>query len=63
MATNLKRFTISVTPTMEVSLDKAKQERYYKDTQNDMIRDLIIRGLASLSQEQEEKCGNCDKVS
>lgn len=55
MATNLKRFTISVTPSMEVSLDKAKQERYYKGTQNDMIRDLIVRGLASLKREEAEK--------
>lgn len=40
MATDLRRFTISITPTMEVDLDKAKKERYYKDTQNEMIRDL-----------------------
>lgn len=52
MATELKRFTISVTPSMEAELDSAKQERYYKGTQNDMIRDLIARGLATLQAEK-----------
>lgn len=51
MATDLKRFTISVTPSMEAELDSAKRERYYRGTQNDMIRDLINRGLASLKNE------------
>lgn len=51
MATDLKRFTISVTPNMEAELDSAKKERYYKGTRNDMIRDLISRGLASLKDE------------
>ena len=41
MATDLRRFTISITPTMEVDLDKAKKERYYKDTQNEMIRPCL----------------------
>ncbi len=45
MATDLKRFTISITPKMEADLDSAKQRRYYRDTQNNMIRDLIVRGL------------------
>ena len=56
MATALKRFTISVTPSMESSLDKAKQAFYYKNTQNEMIRDLIIRGLETLdTKEKVEK--------
>ena len=53
MATDLRRFTISITPAMEVDLDKAKKERYYKDTQNEMIRDLIIRGLGTLNLQGE----------
>ena len=52
-ATDLKRFTISVTPSMEAELDSAKKERYYRGTQNDMIRDLISRGLASLKEESK----------
>ena len=59
MATDLRRFTISITPTMEVDLDKAKKERYYKDTQNEMIRDLIIRGLGTLN--LEGKVGKNDR--
>ena len=51
MKTDLKRFTISVTPGMEAELDLAKKEYYYKGTQNDMIRDLISRGLDSLKDE------------
>lgn len=54
MATDLRRFTISITPSMEVDLGLVKKERYCKDTQNDMIRDLIVRGLASLKAEAEE---------
>lgn len=52
MATNLKRFTSSITPKMEAELDSAKQKIYYRDTQNAMIRDLIIRGLAALKEEE-----------
>lgn len=48
MATTLKRFTISITPSMEEDLDILKKEYYYRNTQNDMIRDLICRGLDSL---------------
>jgi len=51
VATDLKRFTISVTPSMEAELDLAKKNRYYRGTQNDMIRDLINRGLESLKNE------------
>ena len=53
MATELKRFTISITQSMEADLDMAKKEKYYKGTQNDMIRDLICRGLAALKAEEE----------
>ena len=48
MATDLKRFTISITPKMETDLDAVKQRLYYKDTRSAMIRDLIIRGLETL---------------
>ena len=44
MATHLKRFTISVTPSMEAELDAVKRT-YYKGTQNDMLRDLMARGV------------------
>lgn len=48
MATNLRRFTISVTPAMDEELDKLKQKHYYKATQNDMIRDILTLGLAEM---------------
>lgn len=51
MATDLKRFSISITPAMEQDLDMVKKERYYKDTQSEMIRDLIARGLNTLKAE------------
>lgn len=63
MATNLKRFTISITPKMEADLDAAKQRRYYRNTQNDMIRDLIIRGLAALKAEEAAKDAQYDRIS
>jgi metal-responsive CopG/Arc/MetJ family transcriptional regulator len=50
MAANLRRFTVSINQDMEVDLDKAKKEAYYKETQSEMIRDLINRGLASLKE-------------
>ncbi len=51
MDADLRTFTISVTPGMEAKMDLVKKERYYKETQNDMIRDLIRRGLDSLKNE------------
>lgn len=57
MATNLRRFTISITPSMDADLDAVKKDRYYKSTQNDMIRDLISRGLEALKAENRVKNG------
>jgi len=55
MATELRRFTISITPAMDELLDAAKQQTYYRGTQNDMIRDLIERGLKALEADENEK--------
>lgn len=55
MATDMRRFTISITPDMDMELDEAKKETYYKNTQSDMIRDLIMRGLQNLKQEKAVK--------
>lgn len=49
MATQLKRFTISLTNFMESELEKIRQERYDGVTKSDMIRDLITRGLNTLA--------------
>lgn len=59
MATDLRRFTISITPTMETDLDRVKKECYYKSTQNEMIRDLILRGLETLRLQQEDDSNDC----
>lgn len=45
MNTNVKRFTISVTPGMENVLEAVKKEHYPEATQSDMLKDLITRGL------------------
>lgn len=63
MATDLKRFTISISPKMEADLDSAKQRRYYRDTQNDMIKDLIVRGLSVLEDEKEERRTQGERIS
>ena len=55
MAAERKRFTISVTPSMELDLDAARKARYDNGTQTEMLRDLIVRGLASLKAEDEER--------
>ena len=62
MATDLKRFTISITPSIEADLDAAKKEHYYKSTQSDMIRDLISRGLAALKAENEVENRKCERA-
>lgn len=59
MPTELKRYTISVTPSIEEALDHAKKEHYHNETQNSMIRDLIVLGLESLKMQNAEKdCNN-----
>ena len=51
MATDMKRFTISVTKEMESDLDRMKQKKYYNTTRNRMIQDLIILGLQVMKEE------------
>ena len=49
MATSLKRFMISVTPSMEADLDVLKKERFYNNSQAEMLRYVIDIGLKSLN--------------
>lgn len=51
MATDMKRFTISVTKEMEADLDKIKQKKYYNTTKNKMVQDLIILGIEVMKKE------------
>lgn len=48
MATELKRFMISVTPSMEADLNVLKKECFYNDSQAEMLRYVIGIGLKSL---------------
>ena len=54
MATELKRLTITIPEDLESALDKVKQERFYNDSQSEMIRQLIVAGLEA-RKEAEEK--------
>lgn len=49
MATDLKRFMISVTPSMEADLNVLKKERFYNNSQAEMLRYVIGLGLKSLN--------------
>ena len=51
MATDMLRFTISVTKDMEEKLDLLKQAKYYDVTRNRMIQELICIGLESMQSE------------
>lgn len=51
MAVDLRRITISVTPALDADLKKAKQEYYFEKTKNDMMKDLIVRGLSALKED------------
>lgn len=53
MASTLKRFTISVSPSMDEDLNLLKNEQYSKSSHSDMIRDLIVRGLSVLEEEKD----------
>ena len=53
MATDMKRFTISLTKDMEARLDRLKQAKYYNTTRNRMIQDLICLGLESMQKKMD----------
>lgn len=58
MATELKRMTFVVTPDMEALMDEAKR-MFYDRTQSEMIRALIVAGLAALKAEKEAGKHDC----
>ena len=47
MAADLHQYTFSITPSLEADLEKAKSDHYKNMTDNEMIKDLIARGLAA----------------
>ena len=48
MATSMKRQMVSLTPDLEVALDRLKKEQFYNTSQSEMLRYLIRQGLYSL---------------
>lgn len=55
MATKMRRFTISITPDMDMELEELKQGIYSMNTQNEMIRDLLKRGLQNVKSKKEDR--------
>lgn len=51
METKTRRFTITIPPSMDAVLDRTKKEHYEMCSQNDMLRDLIVRGLKTQQEE------------
>ncbi len=45
MADNTRQHTISIPSELDPLLDEAKNEIYFKNSDNEMINDLILRGL------------------
>lgn len=58
-----KRAMITLLPEWEPVLDQLKREQFYNDTQAEMFRYIIGRGLASLKDENAEKEKQCDRAS
>ena len=55
MGVDMREFTFYVSPSMKCDLDEVKEEHYSEFTQNEMIRDLITRGLALMDNERTGK--------
>lgn len=58
-----KRAMVTLLPEWEPVLDKLKQEQFYNDTQAEMFRYIIGRGLASIKGEKAAKGKQCDRAS
>ena len=41
----MKRITIAISSDLDMKLDEIKKEHYSQDTENEMLQDLIMRGL------------------
>lgn len=54
MGTNMKRFSISLTPDLEADLDALKKDKFYNNNRSDMIRFLITLGLETMKREDDD---------
>ena len=57
MTSDFKRISFAVTPELEKSLDRMKQEFFYNETHSHMIRELLSAGIRAVSVETV-----CNKV-
>ena len=60
MAATLTRLTFVVTKEREPLLANAKKNQFYDRTQSDMIRELILAGLAALDEKAEKEKQSAD---
>ena len=51
MTSDFKRISFAVTPELEKSLDRMKQEFFYNETHSHMIRELLSAGIRADSGE------------
>jgi len=57
MPTNMKRYTVVLTPEIEKQLDALKQKAFYNKSQSEMTRQLIDAGLRAYKAEKAAKEG------
>lgn len=55
MTLESKKVMVTLLPEWEPMLDRLKEEQFYNDTQAEMFRYLIERGLVSLRSEKAER--------
>lgn len=59
MTTIAKRISVSIPSDIEKDLDILKQKKFYKDSQSEMLRQLLVLGLqVSKKKMKEEKFNN-----
>lgn len=63
MATQFKRLSFVVTPEMEESLNRMKQEFFYNSTQSHMIRELLSAGVRATKAEKAANGSSCNQAS
>ena len=54
MKADTRRYSISVTKDMDADLKAVKEELYSEDSQSEMFRDLIARGLDAWKASERE---------
>ncbi len=54
MDTNMKRFSVSLTPDLVADLDALKKDKFYNSNQSEMIRFLITLGLEACKRKDDD---------